>query len=327
MKRIVISGSVAYDYLMHFPGMFRDYLPDHHSEEPFNLSFGVEQLVRRFGGVAPNIAYTLALLRERPIILAAVGEDFGPYRTWLERHGVDTTWIKVVPGEFTASFFGMTDQEQSQLGMFYVGALRHAREIRLKDLPFRPTLVMISPDDVSTMEARIAECRALGLRYAFDPGQQILRLSPETLRAGIEAAYMLFANEYEAELLARKTGWDLEDWLRRVPVIVITHGPEGSVVYAEGQKHLIPAVPPREVVDPTGAGDAYRGGFLKGFLAGLDWETCGKIGALAATYCVEHEGPQEHTFTWADFRARYRRAFGEDLPLEIAQAPAETPTI
>ena len=307
--RIVISGSVSYDYLMHFPGLFRTYLPDHQAE-PFNLSFAVEGLTRRFGGVATNIAYTMALLGERPVVMAAVGEDFGPYHEWLTCHGVETRWIKVVPGEYTASFFGMTDREQSQLGMFYIGALRYAREVRLADLPFRPELVVVSPEDPATMAARIQECRDLGLPYAFDPGQQILRLEPETLRAGIETAFMLFVNEYEAELLARKTGWPLEDWRRRVPVVVVTRGPEGSVVYAAGREYRIPIAPPQRVVDPTGAGDAYRGGFLKAFLDGWDWATCGRFGALAATYCIEHEGPQEHHFTPEAFFQRYQEAFG-----------------
>ncbi len=310
---VVLSGSVSFDYLMRFPGAFREYLPKNNAE-PFALSFLVDQLVRRYGGVAANIAYTLALLGERPTLLAAVGEDFDTYREWLESHGVDTSAVKVVEGEHTASFFGVSDLHQSQLGVFYIGAMMHARTLSVLDLPARPDLVVISPDDMEAMRKRVQECRALGIPYFYDPGQQIVRLSGEDLRAGIEGATALFLNEYEAKLLTKKTGWSLEDWRQRVDFVVVTYGPAGSRIYTREEEHAVPIAPPRQVSDPTGAGDAYRGGFLKGYLHGLDLPTCGRMGALAAAYCVEAQGPQSHTFTWEAFRERYREAFGESLP-------------
>ncbi len=313
-KRVVLSGSVAYDYLMRFPGAFRDYLPKG-DEDSFALSFLVDQLVRRYGGVAPNIAYTLALLGERPVILATVGEDFEPYRLWLEEHGVDTSAIRVIPGEHTASFFGVSDLRQSQLGVFYVGAMLHARELSLLDLPFRPDLVVISPDDVEAMRKRVQECRALEIPYIYDPGQQIVRLSGEDLRQGIEGARALFLNEYEAHLLHQKTGWDLDHWRQRVQdFVVVTRGAQGSTIYTREQQWDIPIAPPRQVADPTGAGDAYRGGFLKGYLHDVDLPTCGRMGALAAAFCVEAQGPQSHHFTWETFRERFHQVFGYELP-------------
>lgn len=312
--RVVLSGSVAYDYLMRFPGAFRDYLP-RDQEASFALSFLVDQLVRRYGGVAPNIAYTLALLGERPTILAAVGEDFEPYRVWLEEHGVDTSAVRVIPGEYTASFFGVTDLRQAQLGVFYVGAMLHARTLSLLDLSFRPNLVVISPDDVEAMRKRVQECQALNLPYFYDPGQQIVRLSGEDLRHGIQAARALFLNEYEAQLLEQKTQWGLKEWRERVAeFVVITQGERGSTVYTREAEWHIPIVPARQVADPTGAGDAYRGGFLKGYLHGLDLATCGRMGALAASYCVEAQGPQSHAFTWEEFRRRFEEVFGYPLP-------------
>ncbi len=321
-KRVVLSGSVAYDYLMRFPGAFREYLPKNHTE-PFALSFLVDHLVRRYGGVAPNIAYTLALLGERPTILATVGEDFEPYREWLEQHGVDTSAVRVIPGEHTASFFGVSDLQQSQLGVFYIGAMLHARELSLMDLPYRPDLVVISPDDVEAMRRRVEECQALGIAYFYDPGQQIVRLSGEDLRQGIEGARALFLNEYEAKMLAKKTGWDLDTWREKVDFVVVTLGPEGSRIYTREEEHIIPIAPPRQVADPTGAGDAYRGGFLKGYVHDLDLPTCGRMGALAASYCVEAQGPQSHHFTWETFRVRYHEVFGETLPEMRAQAEPE----
>ncbi len=317
-KRLVLSGSVSYDYLMRFPGAFRDYLPKNNTDS-FALSFLVDQLVRRYGGVAANIAYTLALLQERPAILATVGEDFDAYRDWLESHGVDTSPIRVVPGEHTASFFGVSDLKQSQLGVFYIGAMLHARELSLMDLPYRPDLVVISPDDVEAMRKRVQECKALNIPYFYDPGQQIVRLSGDDLRQGIEGARALFLNEYEAKMLTKKTEWDLATWREKVDFVVITLGQEGSRIYTRDEELSIPIAPPRQVADPTGAGDAYRGGFLKGYVHGLDLATCGRMGALAASYCVEAQGPQSHHFTWEAFRERYRVVFGETLPELAAQ--------
>lgn len=315
--KVLLSGSVAYDYLMTFPGYFREHiLPD--QLHALSLSFLVDSLVRQRGGVAPNIAYTLALLGERPAILAAVGEDFAEYRAFLEACGVDTRYIRVVPGESTASFFANTDRAQAQIASFYPGAMRHAANLSLADLDERPELVVISPDDPEAMRNRVHECREMGIPYFYDPSQQTVRLDGEALREGVEGAAALLCNEYEFALIQRKTGLSVEAILRQVPLVVVTRGERGASIYVEGEEVQVPAVPPREALDPTGVGDAFRGGFLKGHLHGLDVALSGRLGALAATYCLEAQGPQGHTYTREEFLARFREVFGEEAAEQVA---------
>ncbi len=321
MARVVISGSVAFDFLMRFPGDFHDFLPREH-DEPFALSFLVDGMVRRRGGTAPNIAYTLALLGGQPQILAAVGEDFADYRAWLEAHGIDTSTVRVIAGEHTAAFFGVTDLRQSQLGMFYPGAMHHARDLSLFDLPERPEVVVISPEDPETMRKRVREAKAMGVAFCYDPGQQVVRLSGDDLREGIDGARAVCFNEFEYGLIAQKTGWDVNAMRQRADIVVITKGELGSHIYTDGQEFRIPVAAVRHIADPTGAGDAYRGGFIRGMLLGLGPDVAGRMGALAAAYCVEARGPQSHTFTWEDFRTRYQAAFGQALP-EIPGPPQD----
>ncbi len=307
---IVLTGSVAYDYLMTFPGRFRDHiLPDR--LDSLSLSFLVTSLVRRRGGVAPNIGYTLALLGERPRLMATVGEDFEEYRAFLERVGVDTSLVKVIPGESTASFFANTDETNAQIASFYPGAMAHAATLSLHDLDERPDLVVISPNDPEAMNRHVEECRALGIRYLYDPSQQIVRLSGDDLRRGVESAWALFVNEYEMGLIEKKTGLSQAEITNQVPLTVVTRGERGASVYTDGRETHVPVVPPERIVDPTGVGDAFRGGFLAGHARGWDWELCGQMGALAATYCLEHDGPQSHHYTRAEFVARFRRHFDD----------------
>ncbi len=307
---LVLTGSVAYDYLMTFPGRFQDHiLPDR--LESLSLSFLVKSLVRRRGGVAPNIGYTLALLGERPRLMATVGEDFEDYRAFLESVGVDTSLVKVIPGESTASFFANTDETNAQIASFYPGAMAHAAELSLHDLDERPDLVVISPNDPAAMNRYVDECRELGIPYLYDPSQQIIRLSGDDLARGVEGAWALFVNEYEMGMIEKKTRLSQQDIVRQVPLTVITRGERGASVYVDGTEERIPVVPPERIVDPTGVGDAFRGGFLTGFARGWDWALCGKMGALAATYCLEHDGPQSHRYTRPEFVTRFRRHFND----------------
>jgi len=308
---IVLTGSVAYDYLMTFPGYFRDHLlPDKLAS--VSLSFLVDSLIKRRGGIAPNIAYTLALLGGRPRVMATVGEDFEDYRQWLESHGVDTAAMKVVPGVFTASFFANTDRANAQIASFYPGAMAHAAELSFHMLPApRPDLAVISPNDPGAMEQYIRECGELGIPYLYDPSQQLVRMAGPELKRGIEGAFALFVNDYESGLVEKMTGLTVEDIQRHVRLLVITRGEHGSTIYADGQEVCVPIVPPERIVDPTGVGDAFRGGFLAGFSRGWDWQTCGQMGALAATYCLEQAGTQSHSFTPAEFVARYRKHFDD----------------
>ncbi len=312
---IVLTGSVAYDYLMTFPGRFQDHiLPDR--LDRISLSFLVDRLERRRGGIAANIAYTLALLGERPTMMATVGEDFAEYRQWLEAQGVDTSAVRDIPGVSTASFFVNTDETNAQIASFYTGAMAHASELRFADLPFRPDLAVISPNDPRAMQAYVRECQALGLPYFYDPSQQIVRLDGSALRQGIEGSVGLFVNDYEFSLVCQKTGLDVQTARRMLGVLVITCGEHGADIYTPDSAVHIPAVPPAKIADPTGVGDAFRAGFLKGYMHGLNFERCGQMGVLAATYCLESFGTQGHRFSLREFVARFRQHFDDQGELD-----------
>lgn len=307
---ILITGSVAYDYLMTFPGLFREQiLPERLSS--ISLSFLVDSMSKQRGGIAPNIAYTMALLGQRPRVMATVGEDFGDYRAWLDSKGVDTSLMEVVPGLFTASFFATTDRDSAQIASFYPGAMGKAASQSLKDLDHKPELVIVSPNAPDAMMKFPAECRELGIKYLYDPSQQVLRLEGEELARDMEGAYFLFCNDYEFGLISKKTGWDLKQMLQHVKVVVVTRGKDGANLYTNGEEIFIPTVPEREIVDPTGVGDAFRGGFLTGYSHGFDWKLCGEIGSLAAVYCLEQRGPQAHAYTRVEFVKRFREHFDD----------------
>ncbi|MGC8857093.1 MAG: PfkB family carbohydrate kinase, partial [Anaerolineae bacterium] len=225
--------------------------------------------------------------------------------------------IKVINGEFTASFFATTDMASAQIASFYPGAMRYATDQSLKDLPSRPDLVVISPNAPDAMTQFAAECRQLGVPYLYDPSQQVLRLEGEDLARDMEGAYFLFCNDYEFGLISKKTGWDLAQILRHVKVVVITRGKDGAHLYTNEEEYFIPTVPEEKIVDPTGVGDAFRGGFLTGFAHGFDWVLCGEIGSLAAVYCLEQQGPQSHTYTRQEFVQRFRQHFDDQGKLDV----------
>jgi adenosine kinase len=314
---IVCTGSIAFDYLMNFPGYFRDHiLPD--SLDKLSLSFLVDSLVRLRGGIAPNIAYTLALLGESPLLVGTVGEDFGDYRTWLNSKGIDTRFVREIQGKYTASFFANTDLANSQISSFYAGAMANAAEISMHELVNeQPKLVVISPNDPKAMDLYVSQCKELEIPYLYDPSQQIVRSDPAELRRGVDGATSLFVNEYEFELLQKRTGLTATQILNSVEFMVVTLGKEGAVIYVEGEEYHIPAVPEDKIVDPTGVGDAFRGGFLRGYLLDLDWQTCGQMGSMAATYCLEQRGTMTHSYTPAEFVARYRTCFHDGGALDV----------
>jgi adenosine kinase len=307
---ILLTGSVAYDYLMTFPGLFKEQILPERLEQ-ISLSFLVDSMSRQRGGIAPNIAYTMALLGQHPRVMATVGEDFADYRAWLDKAGVDTSLMEVVPGLFTASFFATTDRSNAQLASFYPGAMGVASKQSLTEVRPRPDLVVVSPNAPDAMTKFAAECRELKIPYLYDPSQQILRLEGSELARDMECAHFLFVNDYEFGLISKKTGWDLPQMLKHVDVVVVTRGKDGATVYTGSNEYFIPTVPEREVVDPTGVGDAFRGGFLAGYAQGFDWKLCGEVGSLAAVYCLEQKGTQNHTYTRAEFVNRFREHFDD----------------
>lgn len=313
---IICTGSIAFDYLMSFPGYFREnILPEH--LDKISVSFLVDDMVRQRGGTAPNIAYTLALLGERPVLLGTVGVDFSDYGSWLEQQGVDISQVKVIPGMFTASFFANTDRANAQICSFYAGAMSRASELSVTGLGQGTDLVIISPNDPVAMDKYVIECSQNNIRYLYDPGQQVVRSDPAELRRGVESAHSVFVNEYEFELLQKHTGMSKANILERVDLLVVTLGEKGAAIYTKDNMVIVPVVLPKQILDPTGVGDAFRGGFVRGECLGLDWKMCGEMGALAATYCLETRGPQEHSYTPAEFVARYRQHFDDHGALNV----------
>jgi len=317
----VITGSVAFDYLMTFPGYFRDYILTEQLDR-LSLSFLVDTLTVQRGGNAANIAFSMALLGEHPHLMATVGEDFVEFRAWLEKNGVDTSLTRVIPGVHTATFFANTDRANSQIASFYPGAMAYAAQLSFHELNGeKPELVTISPNDPGAMQRYARECRELGISYLYDPSQQIVRLDAGVVREGMEGATAFFVNDYELSLVQKTTGMARADILEHVKLLVVTCGENGSLIYTDNDEIHIPIVPALRIVDPTGVGDAFRGGFLVGYGHGWSLETCGQMGALAATYCLENSGPQGQAYKPEEFARRFRQHFDDCGKLDALCEP------
>ena len=313
--KTVVTGSIAFDYLMSFPGKFRDVLLADQLHN-VSLSFLVDSMKRQRGGTAPNIAYTLALLGGRPHVMATAGQDFGEYRAWLEQCGIDTSAVVEIEDDYCASFFVNTDEEQNQIASFYTGAMAYARRLSFAEYAADADLAIVSPNDPEAMRAYALECKRLGIAYIYDPSQQTIRLSGEDLFLGLEGSALLTVNEYEFSLIQDKTGLNEAQILEQVGGLLVTKGDKGSLLSVNGEQYVIPAVPPRRVVEPTGAGDAFRGGLMRGIQLGLPWAIAGRLGALAATYVLEQLGTQNHHYTTAEFVTRYRQHFDDEGALD-----------
>lgn len=312
--QVVVTGSLAFDQIMVFPGNFKDHiLPE--KLHIINISFLVSEMRQQRGGCAGNIAYTLALLGQDSRIVAAAGHDFGDYAGWLEKHGVDLGGVEVHDDERTASCFITTDQSDNQITGFFVGAMQRAGDLSLKErLGDRASLVIVAPDDPGAMVRHSREAREAGVPFIFDPSFQVTAMEGGDLAAAAEGASIMMLNDYEHAVFEEKTGKPGEAIFDLVDMVVVTLGGDGSKILRKGRDELrVPAAKISGLLDPTGAGDAFRGGFASGLMRGLDLEICGKLGAVAAGYAVEKNGTQSHAYTREEFLARYKDSFG-DVP-------------
>ena len=318
--RIAVTGSIAMDHLMRFSGQFKESLVTEQLDR-VSLSFLVEDLQIRRGGIAPNICFGLAALGLDPLLVGSVGEDFGDYRAWLERHGVQTWPVRVSETQHTARFICTTDSVNAQIGSFYAGAMAEARQIELQPIAERAgslDLVVISPNDPEAMLRHTDECRVRGFDFVADPSQQMAWMDGAQIKQLIDGATYLFTNDYEDCLITQKTGWSHEDIVARVAVRVITRGTNGSSVEIAGQpRQDIPIAREVSRVDPTGVGDAYRAGFLAGIVWELSLERCAQLGSLVASYAIEVVGTQEYRFG-DTFLTRFEAAYGTAAADEIA---------
>ena len=316
---VLVSGSIATDHLMHFPGRFSQQLLADQLHK-VSLSFLVDDLVVRRGGVAANIAFGMAQLGGAPVLLGAVGTDFDDYRSWLTRHGVDCQSVHVSSIHHTARFVCTTDEEMCQIASFYAGAMSEARLIELAPAVARTgaELVVISADDPAAMVRHSSECRERGFAFAADPSQQIARMSGRELASLIDGASLLFTNEYEKSLLESKTGLSEAEIMQRVDVRVTTLGPRGVEITGRGVDLLhVPIAKEHAKLDPTGVGDGFRAGFLTARSWDLSWERSAQVGSLLATLVLETVGPQEYQVRRDDFLKRLDESYGPDAAAEV----------
>ncbi|MEQ4205905.1 carbohydrate kinase family protein [Actinopolymorpha sp. B17G11] len=318
--RIAVTGSIATDHLMTFDGKFRDSLVADQLDK-ISVSFLADELEVRRGGVGPNIAFGMSRLGLRPVLVGAVGQDFGDYRSWLERHGVDCHSVHVSELRHTARFVCTTDTTQAQIATFYAGAMAEAREIELAPVAERVgglDLVLIGANDPAAMVRHTEECRDRGYAFAADPSQQLAWSDGELIRSLVDGATYLFTNEYEAALAEQKSGWSPAEILTRVQVRITTLGEKGVRIDRAGEPTLhVPCVPARAEVDPTGVGDGFRAGFLASLAWGLSMERAAQVGCLLATHVIETTGPQEYQLAADTFLTRLAQAYGDEAAAEV----------
>jgi adenosine kinase len=318
---IIVTGSIATDHLMVFPGRFTEQIVPE-ALDHLSVSFLVEDLAIHRGGAGANIAFNLGCLGLAPVLVGAVGADFAEYGQWLSAHGVDVSAVHVSQTQHTARFLCTTDSDQNQIASFYPGAMSESRDIELKPIVDRfgeCDLVLVGPNDPAGMLRHTEECRDLGYPFAADPSQQLASLDGDQIKPLIEGAAYLFTNTYERGLLERKTGWGEEDILDRVGVSVMTRGAKGVTVQRPGEP-VISVTPPQELgkADPTGVGDAFRAGFLAGVQWGVGDERAAQLGCMLATLVIESVGTQEHKLEPESFLERFSEAYGSDSAAEVA---------
>lgn len=311
--KILVSGSLAYDQIMNFPGYFKDnILPE--KIHVLNVSFFVKTFRESFGGTAGNIAYSLALLGERPTILAQAGaKDFSLYKKWLQKNKIDISKIKILPNQQIASCYIITDQADNQIAGFFPGAMIQPYQFKVQSSKFKADIAIVSPQNPIDMIKLPKLFKTKKIPYIFDPGQQVTSLSGSQLRSAITGSQAVIGNDYEISLISKKTGWTNGQLVKKTDLLVTTLGEKGSIIRQGKKVYKIPSAKPKNTSDPTGAGDAYRAGFIKGLLGGWPLEKVGRLAGLVAVYTVELYGTQTHQFSWAGLAKRYRQNFGERL--------------
>ncbi|MEU5324621.1 carbohydrate kinase family protein [Streptomyces sp. NPDC021056] len=324
--RIAVTGSIATDHLMVFPGRFTDQLlPEQLAH--ISLSFLVDRLEVRRGGVAANIAFGLGGFDLSPLLVGAVGTDFAEYAVWLKEHGVDTGGVHISAERQTARFMCITDEDANQIAAFYAGAMTEAHDIDLRALvtgPDRPGLVLVSPNDPAAMLRHTADCRTLGLPFAADPSQQLARLDGDQVRDLVDGAAWLFTNEYEAALLKERTGWSRAEILAVVGTWVTTLGEKGVRIESAGQPPLdVPAIPDTDTADPTGVGDAFRAGFLAAVSHGVPLEPAARLGCALASVVLGAVGSQSYEVDLAQLSGIVERAYGPGTAAPLAPVLGE----
>lgn len=311
---IIVAGSIAFDFIMNFPGRFRDHImPD--KIHVLNLGFLTNRLRKNFGGTAANTAYNLALLGLKPALLATAGKDFGPYGKFLKKAGIKTKYIKTYKSDYTSNYFAVVDQSDNQLGGFYSGAMDKSNQLSLQNIKEPFGFMIIGPSTPKAMAKFSRECQKFNIDYLFDPGVQLPRLTKQQVLTGINSAKILIANDYEMSLIQKKTKLTKKALLKKASILVTTLAEKGSIIETKDKIIKIKAAKPKNTSDPVGAGDAYRAGLVTGYLKGFDLKTCGQMGSVTAAYTVEKYGTTTHRFTKKEFCRRYEKNFGKILRL------------
>lgn len=307
---VLVTGTLGFDYIMNFSGRFADrIMPE--KIHALSLSFLVDTLSKQFGGTAGNIGYTLKLLGVEPTILAPVGNDFSPYKAFLQKHKISIARIATHKDVSTSAYFVMTDNQNNQIGSFFLGATKYAKDLPIKKADF----VVLSPTEPSAMKKYVKECLKNKFNYLYDPAFQIGNFTAAELREGITGAQILIGNDYEITLIEQKLEISHEELIVMVPILVTTLGSRGSIIETRKEAIHVKPAKPKNTIDPTGAGDAYRAGFVSGHLRGLDLKVCGQMGSVAAVYTVEKYGTQTHEFTKKEFISRYKQNYGTGISL------------
>ncbi len=305
-KKIIVSGSLAYDRIMDFPGYFSEHiLPE--KLHRLNVSFQVDGIKEKFGGTAGNIAYALSLFGEHPLISSTIGYDYHRYFDWFANNRITTDYIKIIENEFTASAYITTDRADNQITGFHPGAMKYSSSLDFNKLTPKETIVIISPGNLDDMLSYPRICKARGIEYIFDPGQSLPMLEAEKLTEAIEGCRILIANDYELELILNKTGLKKQALLKLVDTLIVTQGKMGSLVCTLDDEIKIPPVKPKKAVDPTGAGDAYRGGLISGLVRENSIKDCAKMGSVCASFCLECYGTQDYRFNKREFNERLNK--------------------